>query len=150
MPAILLAIGFVFSIGTKFAQISAAKAESKQLRESIQAVYLKVVPNGRVGDEERRLETLLSSGNKKNAEPTNLMTTLSSMSKAIKSMDSVSLSSFRYSGDQRELQVNLEVTTLAELNKFKEQLKTVGLDGGSPRSTAKGDIYQARMKIKEL
>ena len=144
-----VAVAFVLSIIVMLGEYYSAKSKSLDVRKSIQEVYLNAVPNGRKGDEERQLESLLNKGKKQNNEPTNLMALLSGTAKTIKDMDSVKLANFRYNGDQRELQVNIEVNSLAELNRFKEKLDAVGLVADSPRSSAQGDIYQARMKISE-
>ncbi len=148
-PLAALGIAFLISVIVMFGQYYVAKGDAKSIRKNIQDVYLDAVPNGKRGDEEGRLKALLQSGGKKSSEPTNMMLLLSGTAEIISQMDSVKMINFRYNGDQRELQVNIEVDDLSELNKFREKLDAAGLKADSPRSNAQGEIYQARMKITE-
>lgn len=148
-PVAGLGIAFVIAIAVMFGQYLQAKSKSVEIRKQIQEVYLAAVPKGKKGDEERRLMTLLNNGKKTGGEPTNLMAILSTTADVMKGMDSVQLTNFRYNGDQRSLQINIEVANLNELNQFKEKLEAAGLEPDSPRSNAQGDIYQARMKVTE-
>ena len=149
IPAIFVLVAFILSVVVLGGEYLTAKAEAKNIRKTIQDVYLQAVPNGKKGDEEGRLRALLKSSNVKTSEPTNLMYLLSTMAEVMNTMDSVKLTSFRYSGDQKELQASIEVNNLAELNQFKERMEAAGLSVGSPRSSAQGDIYQARLKVTE-
>ena len=149
MPAALVASVFFVSVIVIYGQYLVAKSEFKEIRQTSQKVFQDAVPNGRRGDEERQLRALLAGKSQNDQQPTNLMVLLSKMSKVITSMDSVKLANFRYTGEQRELLVNVEVKSLSDLNKFRQDLAAVGLESGSPRSTAQGEIYQAQMKVTE-
>ena len=149
IPAALVASVFLVSIIVVYGQYLVAKSDFKAIRHTMQQVYQDAVPNGRRGDEERQLRALLAGKTQNDQQPTNLMVLLSKMSKVIKKMDSVKLANFRYAGEQRELLVNVEVGSLSDLNKFRQELTAMGLESGSPRSTAQGDIYQAQMKVTE-
>lgn len=151
-PVYVAAASFLLAFGLTFGEYLSAKSEGKNIRKQIEQVYLKAVPNGRRGDEERRLETLLkgSGGDSdKASEPSNLMVLLSGISKAMEQHGDIKLNNFRYNGEQRELQVNLMVKGLDELTQFKELLAQKGLDTGSPRTSLQGDAYQASMKVTE-
>ena len=149
VPTAAIGIAFLLSVVVMFGEYFTAKGDAKNIRKSITTVYLDAVPNGKRGDEEGRLRALLKTGNKKTVEPTNMMVLLSGTADVMRQMDSIKMVNFRYSGDQRELQVNIEVDNLSELNQFKEKLNAAGLKADSPRSNAQGEIYQARMKITE-
>lgn len=149
IPFAFAAVAFIVSILVMFGQYSIAKNEGRQIREQIEAVYLQAVPNGRKSDFEKRLTDLLRNSSSKGAEPTNVMPLLSGFAAAMAEQKDVTLASFRYSGDQKELQVNIEVKGLGELGQFRELLGTKGFESGSPRTSRQGDKYQARMKITE-
>lgn len=150
-PVYVAAAAFLLSFGLAMAEYLAAKSEAKDIRKQIEAVYLKAVPNGRRGDEERRLESLLkeSGGSDKAVLPSNFTVLLAGLSKSLQSQGDVELLDFRYSGEQRELQVNFQVKDLETLSQFKEKLSGVGLETGSPRSSLQGDSYRASMKVTE-
>ena len=149
IPAAAMGVAFIVATILMAGEYFVAKGEAKQIRKNIQEVYLKAVPNGKKGDEEGRLRAMLKNVSKTGSQPTNLMDLLGGVSKVIGQMDTVKLSNFRYNGDQRELQVTIEIKSLNELNQFKEKLEGQGLKVDSPRSSAQGDAYQARMKISE-
>ncbi len=151
IPAYALAAAFVISLSVNFFDYMMAKSEGKKIRAQMQEVYLQAVPNGRKGDEEKRLRALIkgSSGNANSSEPTNLVMLLSGLTKSMQQQKDIELSNFRYSGDQRELQVNILVKGLGELGQFRELMTTNGLDSGSPRTSRQEDKYQASMKISE-
>lgn len=147
--AYVAAASFVVAFVVTFGDYMVQKNEGKKIRSQIQQVYLQAVPNGRKGDEENRLKSLLKGKGSKSSEPTNLMQLLSGLSSSMNQQKDIKLSNFRYNGDQRELQVNIEVKGLGELGKFRELLTSNGLTSGSPRTTRRGDFYQANMKILE-
>lgn len=148
--AYVAAAAFVLSMAVNFIAYLDAKSEGKQIREQIQTVYLQAVPNGRKGDEENRLENILKNqGGSTTGEPSNLVPMLSGLTKAMMKQEDIQVSNFRYSGDQRELQVNIEIKGLDELGRFRELLADSGIESGSPRTSRQGEIYQANLKLKE-
>ncbi|MFL0811071.1 MAG: general secretion pathway protein GspL [Agarilytica sp.] len=148
--AYVAAAAFVLSLIVNFAAYLDAKSEGKNIREQIQTVYLQAVPNGRKGDEENRLENILKNqGGASLGEPSNLVPMLTGLTKAMTQQEDIQVSNFRYSGEQRELQVNIEVKGLSELGRFRELLAETGLESGSPRTSRQGEIYQANLKLKE-
>ncbi len=149
-PAYALAAGFVLALVANFAAYLQAKSEGKEIRQQIEQVYLSAVPNGRRGDEENRLQSLLrGKGGGSASQPTNLVTILGGLSQAIDTQKDIQLSNFRYSGDQQELQVNIEVKGLSELGRFREELASSGVESDSPRTSRQGEAYQASIKLSE-
>ncbi len=151
IPAYVAAAAFVLSLVVNFSGYLSAKGEAKEIREQIRAVYQQAVPKGRKGDEEKRLMKILGKkdGAAKKGEQTNLLVMLSGLSKSLASQKNIHVSNFRYNGEQRELQVNIEVKGLGELGEFRELLTRNGLESGSPRTSRQGEIYQANIKLKE-
>jgi len=148
-PGYWLAASFILALMVNMGGYVVAKAEGKEIRKQIERVYLQAVPKGRRGDEENRLKSLLKKGGDKKAKPGNLMVLLSGLAKTMAAQEDIQLSTFRYNGEQHELQINIEVKGLGELGQFRELLATNGLLSGSPRTTHQGDVYRADMKISE-
>lgn len=150
VPAYVAAAAFVLSFSVNLGAYYAAKSESVEIRKEIESVYLQAVPGGRRGDEENRLRKLLESDAGSNSgAPTNLMVMLSGLSDVLTKQKDIQLSNFRYNGEQRELNINIEVKGLSELGQFREMLTANGLESGSPRTSRQGEVYQASMKLTE-
>ena len=149
LPSIFIATAFVVAMLVQYMAYLSAKSEEQSIREDINAVYLQAVPNGRLGDPERVLESRLKSTSKTSNEPTNFMFLLSKVTDVIASDANTSLSSYSYSGEQRALQLTLEFASLGALSDFRAALQKRGVASDSPRTTSVGDRYQARMKIRE-
>lgn len=151
VPAYVAAAAFIFSFVVNISAYLAAKSEGAEIRQQIQQVYLQAVPKGRKGDEEHSLKKILrgKGNNASSNEPTNLVFMLSGLSKSISQQKDIQISNFRYNGEQKELQINIEVKGLGELGQFRELLASNGLDSGSPRTSRQGEIYQANIKLKE-
>lgn len=144
------AAAFVLALVVNITDYRIAKSESIEIRKETQVIFKQAVPNGRGGDEVKKLKNLLDGdGNSGSGEPTNFVSMLGGISKTIKDQSDVKISNFRYSGDQRELRLSIEVNGLSELGKFRELLAVNGLETDSPRTTKQGEIYQATMKVTE-
>ncbi len=150
VPVYTAAAAFVLSLVVNFSYYLSAKSEGKAIRKQMEQVYLKVVPNGRKGDEENRLKTLLrdSGAGDSGGEQTNLIVMLSGLSESMSKQRDIKMENFRYNGEQKELQLNIEVKGLGELGQFRELLASNGLQSDSPRTTRKDDVYQASIKLK--
>ncbi len=151
MPVYIAAAAFALSVVVNFSAYLSAKSEGKKIRSQIQQVYLQAVPKGRKGDEENRLKSLLrgKGGESSSNEPTNLVVMLGGLSNAMSQRKDIQMSNFRYNGEQKELQLNIEVKGLGELGSFRELLANNGLKSGSPRTSRQGDVYQANIKLTE-
>lgn len=151
VPVYVTAAAFVLSIVVNFSYYLSAKREGKAIRQQMQEVYLQAVPNGRKGDEENRLKTMLknSGGESSSGEPTNLIVMLGGLSDSMSKQKDIKMANFRYNGEQKELQLNIEVNGLGELGQFRETLASNGLQSGSPRTSRQGQIYQANIKLTE-
>ncbi|PCK08145.1 MAG: hypothetical protein COA42_10500 [Alteromonadaceae bacterium] len=149
IPSYVAAAAFVAAVMVTYVEYLSLASQQKTIREEIRTVFLKAVPKGRKGDEERQLVSLLKTGNTKTGQPTNLMALLGNFGSVMDEHKGITLSSFRYNGEQRQLQVNIEAKTLDDISRFKRMLSAKGLEPGSPRSTKKGDVYQSRMQIVE-
>ena len=149
-PAIVLGVAFLIGAVVNFGEYLQAKSEANAIRAEIEAIYLSVVPNGRLGDEEGQLRSRLRrAGGSITSEPTNFITLVNGLASALAEQQNVNLANFRYSGDQKTLQVSLAIPSLEALTNFRELLGKKGLDTSSPNSTESSGSYTARMKITE-
>ncbi len=149
LPTYVFAAAFVLAMAFNLGAYYKAKGAEKQVLENMNAVYLDAVPNGRLGDVERMLESKLGGSSADAGEPTNFMFLLSRVSDAVAGHDDTTLTSYSYNGDQRALQLTLQFASLGALGEFRARLTERGIESDSPRTTSVGDGYQARMKVTE-
>lgn len=153
LPLIVLALAFVCALTVNFVAYLGAKSKETQVRENINAVYLDAIPNGRLGDVERILESKLSGVGKPSSEPSNFGYLLSNVIEAlpneVDAAGSITVTSFTYNGDQRALQLTIEFQALSALADLRTTLSELGIQSDSPRTSSLGDGYQARLKIQE-
>ena len=83
------------------------------------------------------------------SEPTNVMMLIDSTAKALKNTPEVNLTSMRYSGDQKELRVNLETKNFSDLETLRTAIAKMGLAAELLRVSAQGEIQQASMSVAE-
>lgn len=149
VPAVIFLIAFVCAVVVDVAGFYAAKSKESAIREQINTAYLDAVPGGRLGDVERILESKLSSVKSSNNDPSNISYLLSQVVRVLGESSEITVTSFSFNGDQQALQLTLEFKALSALADMREQLEKLGVTSDSPRTSALGDGYQARLKIQE-
>jgi len=148
-PAIFVGIAVVLALAVNVSAYLFSKAEDKELRAEISRVYLDAVPNGRRGDPEGNLRSLVKGAATNEVQPTNFLFLLSKVAEAMAKHDKVTVNNFSYNGQQRHLQVTMEVKNIGDLTAFRDELGKIGIAADSPRTNRLGDKYQARMKLTE-
>lgn len=149
VPAYVAAAGFVLAMTAATLEYFQAKAKFEEVRSEIFAVYKEVSPTGRSGDPVKAMQSMLKGKGGK-SQPTNVMLLLDGTAKALKTTPDVSLTSIRYSGDQRELRLNLETKNFSDLESLRTQISKLGLTAELLRVSAQGDIQQASMSVAEV
>lgn len=149
LPTIFFLIAFVCALVVNIAGYFNAKAAASKVREDINSVYLAAVPNGRLGDVEGILESKLKSVRKASTEPSNISFLMSRAVQSLGEGSDITVTSYSYNGDQRNLLLTVEFTSLDALANLRSTLTGLGLQSDSPRTTSVGDGYQARIKIQE-
>jgi general secretion pathway protein L len=150
IPLIATASAFVLAIGVTAGQYWQAQERQEEIMEEMRAVYRQAVPNAdeNVRDPERRLSSLVS-GLGGTTSSSNVMYLLSEVAPAIESKEGLRVSSFRYSSDNRELQLNLEADDFSLLEALRTDIAQRGLTAELLRVSAQGDVHQARMRVVE-
>ncbi|WP_188152335.1 type II secretion system protein GspL [Teredinibacter waterburyi] len=150
-PLVALAAAYVIALAVTFFQYQVAKSQQKTILSQMNAVYQQAVPNGRGGDPERKLETLVKTlKGGPSGGTTNFVALLNSVAKAVKQAGNITMSSIRYTGDQRELMLNIEGSSFAELETLRGAVTAEGFAAELLRVEAKGDRHSARMKVTEV
>lgn len=149
-PTYFFIAAFVVALCVNLGLFYAAKSKEKRVLAQINEVYLDAVPGGRLGDVEGILESKLKAlGGSDSEAPTNLVYLLSKVTQVVAASDNARLTNFNYNGDQMHLQLTLEVDALSTLGDIRAALTKLGVSSESPRTTALGEGYQARMRLSE-
>ena len=98
-------------------------------------------------DPVKTLKAKLGGGNQ--TPGSNLVGILNNIGPAISAHKDVKLSSFRYTHENRELQLNLEARDIATLEAVRNQIAQTGLKAEIKRASASGEVNQALMRITE-
>ncbi|TVZ37274.1 general secretion pathway protein L [Alteromonadaceae bacterium 2753L.S.0a.02] len=147
-PLIAAAAAYLIAVMVTFAQYQSAKQEQRSLVQQMNDVYLQAVPNGRKGDPEGALRALVQ-GIKGGSEPSNLMALINGVAATLKNVSNITVSSFRYNSDQRELMMNIEAGSFDDLEKLRSNVTERGFVAELLRVEARGDKQSARMKVTE-
>lgn len=149
IPLIAIAAAYVIAVAVAFTQYQVAKSELKDIVAEMNDVYLKAVPKGRLGDPEGRLKGLVS-GIKGSAagEPSNLMVLVAGVAPDLKA-NNITVSSMRYSADQRELMMNIEGDSFGALEALRSSTEKKGFKAELLRVEARGEKQSARIKVSE-
>lgn len=148
-PIIAAAAAFLIATTVSFAEYVGAKKEFSDIRAETKRIFKEAMPNGRGGDPERELKAEISRTGISGGDPTNLMFLLSGVSLATKQISNIEFSSFRYSGDNRELQLNIEAKAFADVETLRTLLANNKLSAELVRVNPKGNVQQARLNIAE-
>ncbi len=148
-PVIAVAAAFLIALTISFTEYFGAKSAFADIREETNRIYLDAVPNGRKGDPEGRLKSMLKGSGASASEPSNLMSLLSGVSQAVQKVPDIDFSSFRYNGDNRQLQLNIEAKTFQDVEKLRELIAQYQLNAELVRVSPKGDVQQARLNVSE-
>ena len=144
-----LLAAFVLACTVSLVGYFAAKTEREAALAAIDVVFKEAVPNGRKGDPEGQLRSLVRTMGSE-AEPSNLLPMLSHVASAMQKSSDITMANFRYNGDLRELTLNLEATSFAALESLRSEVNQQGFAAELLRVSAKGDSQQARMKVTEV
>lgn len=148
IPAYYAAAAILVAIVVNFAMYFEAKGEYKNILDTRKEIFLQAVPGGRWQTPERELKARLG-GDKGADSPSNFMFLLEGVAKAVGGNNSISLGSFRYNGDQREMVISFEVGNFSDVESVRVAIEKLGFKAETLRAAAQGEVYQARMKISK-
>lgn len=145
-PLIATAAGFLIAVGTTAIGLSKAEAERKRIMSQTDAIYRQAVPQGTISDPARQLRGMLGGGGNQ-AQSSSVMVLLAGIAPAIKSLDEVSVRSFRYSHDTGQLQLNLEARSFDTFETLRGRIAEKGLSVEIKSANVYGDVHQAQLRV---
>ncbi|MDZ7923535.1 MAG: type II secretion system protein GspL [Marinagarivorans sp.] len=147
VPAIAASIAFALALGATWGELHHATVLNKQLFAERNDVFRQVVPEGSITDPVRQLQAKLQ--NQASTEPSNMVLLISKITPSIRSNPDLKMTAFRYTQNNRNLQLNIESKDFALLETLRKQLIEQGLNAEIKRSSVSGDIHLAQIIVTE-
>lgn len=145
IPASAFAAAFLLAVGVSYGELYSAKQTQRKIFAERDDIFRQVIPGGSIADPVRQLKGKL--GNTNQVEPSNLIGMMASVGPAMEATKEVKLSSFRYTHDNGELQLNLEAKDIATLEALRSKIAESGLNAEIKRASVSGETNQAQMRI---
>lgn len=144
--AIFAGVCVAVYLGTLMFEIHKIGGENLKLRQQIEAAARAVIPQGRVVDPEKQLNTIL-----KQAQPAgqsaSVMALLTLVLPQIAQEPNVSIKSISYAGDSGELSINIQSDSFSAFQALSENLRKQGLNAETSSFNAQGNVQTARLKV---
>lgn len=148
LPAVAAAVALGLAMLTATLELTTSRSLYRQLVTDRDNFYRQVIPGaGNVVDPVKTLKAKLGGGSQ--TPGSNLVGILNNIGPAISGHKDVKVSSFRYTHENRELQLNLEAKDIATLEAVRNQIAQTGLKAEIKRASVSGDVNQALMRITE-
>jgi general secretion pathway protein L len=148
LPAAAAVVAFGLAMLAATFDLTNARKQYRQYVAERDGFYRQVVPGaGSIVDPVKTLKAKL--GGSGQSPGSNLVGILSNIGPAISAHKDVKVSSFRYTHENRELQLNLEAKDIATLEAVRNQIAQTGLKAEIKRASVAGDVNQALMRITE-
>ncbi len=147
-PVITVAAAFLVALGVTWLGLMDVDRQRKEITRQTDEIFRQVVPAGSITDPERQLRGLLGkSGNSIGAS--NLMSILAGVAPAIGEYDQVRIRNFRYSSENRQLQLNIEADSFATFESLRNKIAEAGLTVDIRSANVQGDTHQAQLRVSE-
>ncbi|MCR6652999.1 MAG: type II secretion system protein GspL [Cellvibrionaceae bacterium] len=147
-PIIATAAGFLIAVATTAIGLSKVEAERKRIMAQTDAIFRQAVPQGTISDPARQLRGMLGGGANQ-GQSSNVVSLLAGIAPAIKSLNEVSVRSFRYSHDTGHLQLNLEAKSFDTFETLRSRIAEKGLSVEIKSANVYGDVHQAQLRVSE-
>lgn len=148
LPAAAAAVAFGLAMLTATLELTTTRKQYRQYVAERDGFYRQVIPGG--GTVNEPVKTLKAKlGGSGQTPGSNLVGILSNIGPAISAHKDVKVSSFRYTHENHELQLNLEAKDIATLEAVRNQIAQTGLKAEIKRASVAGDVNQALMRITE-
>lgn len=148
IPAAAAVVAFGLAMLAATLDLTTSRKQYRQYLAERDGFYRQIIPGaGSVVDPVKTLKAKLGGGNQ--TPGSNLVGILNNIGPAISAHKDVKLSSFRYTHENRELQLNLEARDIATIEAVRNQIAQTGLKAEIKRASASGEVNQALMRITE-
>lgn len=133
-------------LGTMIFEIQKLNGENLKIRQQIETAARSAIPQGRMVDPEKQLNTLL-----KQLQPTSqsgrVMELLVAVLPQISSVPNVSVKGIAYVSEIGELNINVQADSFATIETLAQNIRNQGFTADVLSANAQGNVQTARLKI---
>lgn len=144
--AIFAGVCALVYLGTMVFEIQKLSGENLKIRQQIEAAARGVIPQGRMVDPEKQLNTVL-----KQLQPTSqsgrVMELLAVVLPQISAVPNVSIKGIAYVGEIGELNINVQADSFATFEALAQSIRDKGFSAEVLSANAQGNVQTARLKI---
>lgn len=144
--AIFAGICVAVYIGTLMFEIHKIGGENLKIRQQIEAAARAVIPQGRMVDPEKQLNTILKQSQPA-GQSASVMALLTLVLPQIAQEPNVSIKGISYAGDSGELNLNIQAESFKAFESLSENLRKQGLNAETSSFNAQGNVQTARLKV---
>jgi general secretion pathway protein L len=144
--AIFAGVCALVYLGTMIFEIQKLSGENLKIRQQIEAAARGAIPQGRMVDPEKQLNTVL-----KQLQPTSqsgrVMELLAVVLPQISAVPNVSIKGIAYVGEIGELNINVQADSFATFEALAQSIRDKGFNAEVLSANAQGNVQTARLKI---
>src|SRR5690606_6302268 len=145
-PIIATDAGLLIALGSTFFGLQKAEGVRKRIMAQTDAIFREVVPQGTISDPSRQLRGLLGNSDSAGAS-SNAVELLAGVAPAIKSLNDLSVRSFRYNHDSGQLQLNVEAKSFDTFENLRSKISETGLSADIKNANVYNDVHQAQLRV---
>lgn len=133
-------------LGTMIFEIQKLSSENLKIRQQIETAAREAIPQGRMVDPEKQLNTLLNQ-----LQPTTqsgrVMELLAVVLPQVSTVPNVSVKGIAYVGEIGELNINVQADSFATFETLAQNIRNQGFTAEVLSANAQGNVQTARLKI---
>ena len=142
---VLAGVALFLYVGSVFLQVGAIISQQQQVRKDIEAAYRTAVPQGNLVDPERQLQNKV--GGSGSVSGSGFIPLIAKVTPAFERIENVRVSSMNYQASTNELQLAIEAESFADIESFRSDLGSSGVNAELVNSSARRDKHQAKLKV---
>jgi len=144
--AIFAGVCVAVYLGTLMYEIHKIGGENLKVRQQIEAAARAVIPQGRMVDPEKQLNTILQQ-TQPAGQSASVMALLTLVLPQIAQEPNVSIKGISYAGESGELNISIQSDSFSAFEALSENLRKQGLNAETSSFNAQGNVQTARLKV---
>ena len=144
--AIFAGICVVVYLGTLMFEIHKLSGENLKIRQQIETAARGAIPQGRIIDPEKQLNTLLKQSQPV-GQSASVMALLALTLPQIAQVPNVIIKGISYAGESGELNINIQADSFSAFETLSQNIRSQGLNAETSSFSAQGNVQTARLKV---
>lgn len=144
--AIFAGVCVVVYLGTMMFEIHKLGGENLKIRQQTEAAARSVIPQGRIVDPEKQLNTLLKQS-QPISQSASVMSLLAVALPQIAQEPNVVIKGISYTGESGELNLSIQADSFSAFESLTEKIRSQGLNAETSSFNAQGNVQTARLKV---